>query len=72
MQATLNVGGNKLNAQTIEHLILRKRASSNIQEVHIVVPLKYYNCRHKIGAVNNTVSHGYRCTKRASGRRKNQ
>ncbi|XP_054816126.1 uncharacterized protein LOC129315962 isoform X2 [Prosopis cineraria] len=33
-KATLNVGGNTMNAQTIEHLILRKRAASNIKEVH--------------------------------------
>ncbi|XP_028798061.1 uncharacterized protein LOC114753547 isoform X1 [Neltuma alba] len=33
-KATLNVGGNTLNAQTIEHLILRKRSASNIKEVH--------------------------------------
>ncbi|KAK4286431.1 hypothetical protein QN277_002988 [Acacia crassicarpa] len=33
-EATLNVGGNRLNAQTIEHLILRKRSASNIKEVH--------------------------------------
>lgn len=32
-QATLNVGGNTVNAQAIEHFILRKSASSMIKEV---------------------------------------
>ncbi|MED6116796.1 hypothetical protein PIB30_103499, partial [Stylosanthes scabra] len=32
-KATLNVGGNIINAQAIEHFILRKSAASNIKEV---------------------------------------
>ncbi|RYR70419.1 hypothetical protein Ahy_A03g016914 isoform B [Arachis hypogaea] len=32
-KATLNIGGNIINAQEIEHFILRKRATSNIKEV---------------------------------------
>ncbi|KAL9296778.1 hypothetical protein ACSQ67_022674 [Phaseolus vulgaris] len=32
-KATLNVGGNLINAQTIEHFILRKRDISNMKEV---------------------------------------
>ena len=34
MQATLNVGGNIINAQAIEHFILRKRDISNVKEVN--------------------------------------
>ncbi|PKI64404.1 hypothetical protein CRG98_015189 [Punica granatum] len=33
-KATLNVGGNTINAQAIEHFILRKPSSSNNKEIH--------------------------------------
>ena len=38
IQATLNVGGNTISAQAMEHYILRKPAHSNIKEVHFYCP----------------------------------
>lgn len=41
IQATLNIGGNIINAQAIEHFILRKPASSSMKEVNLTKPIFY-------------------------------
>lgn len=47
MQATLNIGGNIINAQAIEHFILRKRDTPDMKEVNMIsqFPLVLLNAK---------------------------